>query len=207
MLHCILFSTTAGYEHLAADYTLTQLMNGNAIFRIMTDQLVKAYNTESSVFSFGHWPFSAPNLVLKNISYEEIRVIRMELSVMKYHQVIEVYYKTYKYCMAIQTDDPSELNAKRHAFWQLLLEKRFGEQFAKKLGEAHEKGRPGTPEDNRVDDYNNEVAIQYARRNPDFNDPAEAVNAMWSQGLLEGYKDSVTPENMKKFKPCDSYTK
>ena len=68
--------------------------------------------------------------------------------------------------MAIQITDDSECNAKRHAFWQISLAQKFGLDFAKKLRDAHEKGRPGTGEDNCVDALNNAAALKYAADHP-----------------------------------------
>lgn len=105
-----------------------------------------------------------------------------------------VYYDTYR--MAIEIADDGERSAKCHAFWQILLVQKFGEDFAKKLGEAHEKGRPGTAEDNRVDEINNAAALKYATDHPGVN-PAQAADAMWSDGLIVGYRDAVAPEHTK----------
>ena len=64
-----------------------------------------------------------------------------------------IYYKTY--LMAIEITDDGGRNAKRHAFWQISLAQRFSIDFAHKFGNAHEKERPGTAEDNRVDEIYN----------------------------------------------------
>lgn len=98
--------------------------------------------------------------------------------------------------MAIQIADDGERNAKRHAFWQISTMQKFGENFAKEIGNAHERGRPGTKEDNRVDDLNNSAALQYAKDHPGV-DPATAANQMWSSGLLADYNDKVAPEHTK----------
>lgn len=170
------------------------LMVGDRIINIMVDQLKKAVNQEPSIFSFGRWPFGGENLLFKNLSYEEVKVIGAELPVSKYYDVIMVYYDTYK--MAIRIADDSERNAKRHAFWQISLVRKFGIDFARKLGDAHERGRPGTEEDNRVDEANNRVAITYAQEHPHVN-PVDAADQMWVNGLLEGYKPSIAPEHTK----------
>ena len=81
------------------------------------------------------------------------------LPLSKYYDAIMVYYETYK--MAISIADDGERNAKRHGFWQISMFQKFGETSAKEIGDAHERGRPGTAEDNRVDDLNNAAAIQF----------------------------------------------
>ena len=189
-----------GYLDVENMYTSEQLVledatvtNVSKILKIMADQLVKAVKLEPSVFSPGLWPFG-DNLLFKNLSYEEVKVIGAELHPSQYYDVIMVYYETYR--MAIEIADDSERNAKRHAFWQISLIQKFGEDFAKKLGDAHEKGRPGTAEDNRVDGFNNAAALQYARDNPGV-DPKIAADTMWNSGLLHGYAPSVAPEHTK----------
>ena len=164
------------------------------IWEIRTDQLKKAVNREPSVFSPGIYPFGE-NLLYKNLSYEEVKVIGWRLHPKDYYDVIMVYYDTYK--MAIRIADDGKRNAKRHAFWQISMMQKFGESFAEEIANAHEKGRPGTAEDNRVDDLNNKAARKYARDNPDI-DPATAADQMWSTGCLYGYSDiKVAPEHTK----------
>ena len=181
-----------GYFDLENIYD-TQEGDGDSVFKIMADQLGKAVKGEPSVFSLNIWPFG-DNLLYKNLSYEEVKVIGAELSPSQYYDVIMVYYKTYQ--MAIKIAEDGERNAKRHAFWQISLFQKFGKDFALKLGAAHEKGRPGTAEDNRVDDLNNAAALKYAEEHPNV-DPSEAANTMWSQKLIVGYKKAVAPEHTK----------
>ena len=164
------------------------------IWEIMKDQLSKAVNLEPSVFSPGIYPFGE-NLLYKNFSYEEVKVVGWKLYPKNYYDLIKVYYHTYK--MAIKITDDGERNAKRHAFWQISMMQEFGESFAKEIGDAHERGCPGTAEDNRVDALNNKAALDYARDNPGI-DPATAANNMWSTGRLYGYGDKkVAPQHTK----------
>ena len=160
------------------------------ILRIMSDQLDKAWKGEPSVFSLS--PYK--NLLFKNLSMQEVRVIGAELSITEYYDVLMIYYKTY--LMAIQIADDGERNAKRHAFWQISLAQRFGVDFAIKLGNAHEEGRPGTAEDNRVDEINNKNALEYNAGHPGI-DPKEAADTMWEERLIVGYKKDVAPEHTK----------
>ena len=164
--------------------------DSRSILRIMSDQLDKAWKCEPFVFSLS--PYK--NLLFKNLSMQEVRVIGAELSITEYYDVLMIYYKTY--LMAIQIADDGERNAKRHAFWQISLAQRFGVDFAIKLGNAHEEGRPGTAEDNRVDEINNKNALEYNAGHPGI-DPKEAADTMWEEGLIVGYKKDVAPEHAK----------
>lgn len=167
-------------------------VNPIEIIGIAVDQLNRASKGEHSIFSFGYWPFTGRNLFLKNVSAEERQVVVEELGISDYYNVIMVYYRSYQ--MAIVIADDSERNAKRHAFWQISLVREFGEDIAKKLGDAHERGRPGTEEDNRVDDFNNTAAIAYAHKFPN-KDPLTCANDMWTGGLLAGYEPAIEPEH------------
>ena len=153
------------------------------VFSIMADQLVKAVKGDESVFSLGVWPFG-PNLLYKNLALEEVKTIRRHIPLRRYPAVIGVYYSTYIY--AIHIPDNSERNAKRHAFWIISMTQEFGENFATKIGNAHEIGRPSSREDNEVDEHNNKAALQYAKNNPGVK-PATAADEMWASGLLRGY--------------------
>ena len=63
---------------------------------------------------------------------------------------------------------------------------KFGESFAKQIGDAHEKGCAGTAYDYCVDALNNKAALDSARDNPGI-DPATVANNMWSTGRLYCY--------------------
>ncbi len=65
-----------------------------------------------------------------------------------------------------ETNDGHE-DAFRHAYWNALLVKEFGPDFARKFATAHE-GRPGNPGTREAMDlYNNEVGRQIAIDHPD----------------------------------------
>jgi len=151
---------------------------------ILIDQMQRAGRGEPSVFSLDE----EKNLVWKNLSIQEIKVILGNISVPQYPDVLRIYYQTYR--VAIQIADDSERNAVRHAFWQIALVNKFGAGTADKLGQAHEVGRPGTTEDNRVDELNNKVAQQYAFTHPG-SDPLQAANMLWATKKLHGYSDHV----------------
>lgn len=66
---------------------------------------------------------------------------------------------------AKRNDDHND--AFRHAYWNALMTERFGEDWARDFGTAHE-GVPGNePEREAMDLYNNEVGRRIARDNPD----------------------------------------
>jgi len=147
---------------------------------ILIDQMHKAIGGEPSIFTLGK-----DNLVWKNLSIDEIKVIFHRLSPPQFPDVLKIYYHTYR--LAIQIADDSERNAKRHVYWQIALVNKFGAAFAKELGDAHEKGRPGTDEDNRVDELNNAVALQYVKQHPGV-DPLTAANTLWTEKKLHSYQ-------------------
>ncbi|MFV0385642.1 DUF6973 domain-containing protein [Paracoccus sp. (in: a-proteobacteria)] len=61
-------------------------------------------------------------------------------------------------------------DAFRHAYWNALMTKNFGEEFAAAYGTTHE-GIPGNPADSETMDlYNNEVGRRIATENPDASD-------------------------------------
>jgi hypothetical protein len=58
-------------------------------------------------------------------------------------------------------------DAFRHIYWNVLMSRRIGEDFATSFGTAHE-GVPGNPADREAMDlYNNELGRRIARENPD----------------------------------------
>jgi len=149
---------------------------------IITGQMHKAVSGEPSIFT----P-SDQNIIWKNLSLQEIHVIfnRLGPNPPQIPALLKIYYHTYK--LAIQIADDSERNVKRHVFWQISLVNKFGADFAKALGDAHEIGRPGTDEDNRVDELNNAVALDYAKKHPN-SDPLTATNELWKSGKLHSYR-------------------
>lgn len=61
-------------------------------------------------------------------------------------------------------------DAFRHAYWNALMTKHFGEDFAEAFGSAHE-GVPGNPADKEAMDlHNNQVGRRIAAENPDASD-------------------------------------
>ncbi|MFA5123960.1 LysM peptidoglycan-binding domain-containing protein, partial [Zavarzinia sp.] len=61
-------------------------------------------------------------------------------------------------------------DAFRHAYWNALMTKRFGEDFAARFASAHE-GLHGNPADREAMDlYNNEVGRRIATKNPDASE-------------------------------------
>jgi hypothetical protein len=169
------------------------------IVKIAYDQLLKAYHQEPSIFSLGVWPLGGDNLLWKNLSRQEISTIYANLGISQWTDCLLVYYETYK--LAINIADDSERNAKRHVFWQVEMCRKFGENFAKKIGDAHEVGRPGSDLDNTVDEHNNAVALRYCLANPSVNG-YEAATLLWSNGSLRGY-DSVSQVIKNSPQPAD----
>lgn len=80
--------------------------------------------------------------------------------------------------------DPEMQNSIRHVFWQCLLKKRLGEEFAKAMGEAHERGRPGSDADNKADEKNNEIGLRLADEVSSDKECRKRVHEMWEAKQL-----------------------
>ncbi|MEU1693009.1 glycoside hydrolase family 18 protein [Streptomyces hirsutus] len=80
--------------------------------------------------------------------------------------------------------DPEKQNSIRHVFWQCLLKKRLGEEFARAMGEAHELGRPGSDADNAADEKNNEIGLRLADEVKSDKECKKRVHEMWEAGEL-----------------------
>ena len=162
----------------------------DVIISITADQSIKLFKREQSIFSPGIWPFG-PNLLIKNLSWEEIETIYNHVPSTKYPAVLRHYYTTYKFSNVITNDN--ERNSKRHSFWIISMMKDLGEKNTREIANAHERGRPGSAKDNAIDALNNEAAIKYAKENPNVH-PADGAYDMWIRGLLvdnsyQGCKD------------------
>lgn len=165
---------------------------------ILVNQLVLAYNGQPSVFAVGYYPeseypFSGTNLLWKNLSFNEVEVIVGHLDFSQYQKCLMIYYHTYK--MAIEIANNDERNAKRHVFWQISMAQAFGETFALAIGDAHEKGRPGSATDNAADEYNNEVAINYWKNNPNTS-PSEAADYLWRSNKLHSIQEELLKDEL-----------
>lgn len=157
------------------------VFDAKVILKVMLDQVVKALDRVLSVFFPPIHGYG--KLVYDNVSSEEWEAIWQHISYLQYHTIFKVYYDTYDF--AIHITNSSEQNAKRHAFFVIYLVKEFGEDTAKEIADAHERGRPGSQQDNCVDALNNKAAIKYANDNPGV-DPADGAHKMWTTGLLVG---------------------
>ncbi|MFF2361281.1 glycoside hydrolase family 18 protein [Streptomyces sp. NPDC058122] len=119
-------------------------------------------------------------LVGKNISYEEYQVI------LKYPVNLVSWLGIHRrvYQVVEHMTDAEEQNAVRHVYWQCLLKKRLGEEFAVAMGEAHELGRPGSDADNRADEINNKIGLQLADDVKSEDDCLRRAREMWTAGKL-----------------------
>lgn len=84
------------------------------------------------------------------------------------------------------TQNDGHRDAFRHCYWNALLVKNFGEEWAGQFATAHE-AYPGNPaEREAMDLYNNEVGRGIARDNPDASaeELAQAVRAAVDAGRL-----------------------
>lgn len=80
--------------------------------------------------------------------------------------------------------DAEERNAVRHVYWQCLLKKRLGGEFAVAMGDAHELGRPGSGTDNRADEINNVIGLRLADEVESEEDCLKRAREMWAAGEL-----------------------
>ena len=145
----------------------------------MEDQLQKAQKGDHSIFSRD----PKKNLISKNLSWEEIKTILLCFNPTQYDDVIMVYHDVYKYASKIADND--ERNAKRHIYWMVSLARAFGTRLAEKLGDAHERGRPGTDEDNCMDRKVNAAALKYAFEENNLHKSASDIaDEMWESGLV-----------------------
>lgn len=152
----------------------------DVIISITADQFIKLVKGERSIFSSRIWS-REPNLVSKNLSWEEIKAIYYNVPLTKYPAVLRHYYNTYIFSIVIANDN--ERNSKRHPFWIISMMKDLGEKSTREIANAHERGRPGSAKDNCLDALNNEAAIKYAKENPNVH-PAHGACDMWNRGLL-----------------------
>lgn len=163
----------------------------DSMWEIFLNQLLRAAKGEPSIFSLGFYPmngvpFLGQNLLWHNLSFDEVQVIVSKLRVNQYIPCLKIYYQTYR--MAIIITDDNERNAKRHVFWQIAMAQSFGEAFAIAIGDAHERGRPGSTADNDADAYNNKLALDYWRKNPQVS-AIDAANKLWNDKALKNVEE------------------
>ncbi|MFE7275589.1 glycosyl hydrolase family 18 protein [Streptomyces sp. NPDC057623] len=116
-------------------------------------------------------------LIGKNISKEEVEVIRRPENLDKIYPWIGVHIQVYK--VVEHMTDPEKQNSVRHVFWQCMLTKRLGKDFATEMGDAHEAGRPGTDADNEADEKNNKIGQQLAMEVASENDCLKRTLELW----------------------------
>ncbi|MFI1952941.1 glycoside hydrolase family 18 protein [Streptomyces xinghaiensis] len=119
-------------------------------------------------------------LVGKNISSEEYQVI-LRYPGNLFHW-LGVHRRVFQ--VVEHMTDAEEQNAVRHVYWQCLLKKRLGEDFAVAMGDAHERGRPGSDADNRADEINNVIGLRLADEVESEEDCLKRAREMWAAGEL-----------------------
>lgn len=75
-------------------------------------------------------------------------------------------------------------DAFRHAYWNALMTRRFGEEWARNYANAHEMRPDNTQPRESMDLYNNEVGRQIAVDNPDASD--EEIADLIEQAVRDG---------------------
>ncbi|WP_327576877.1 MULTISPECIES: glycoside hydrolase family 18 protein [unclassified Streptomyces] len=121
-------------------------------------------------------------LIGKNISEEEVDVIRRKENWDKLYPWIGVHLQVYK--VVEHMTDPEKQNSVRHVFWQCMLTKRLGKDFATEMGNAHERGRPGSDADNKADERNNEIGQQLAEDVASESDCLKRTLELWDANKL-----------------------
>jgi hypothetical protein len=119
-------------------------------------------------------------LIGKNISQEEVWVIaRYPHYAFHWLGVHRRVYEVVEHMV-----DKEEQNSVRHVYWQCLLKKRLGEKFAIEMSEAHEKGRPGSADDNAADEINNRIGLKLADDVDNEDECLARTRVMWQEGKL-----------------------
>ncbi len=83
-------------------------------------------------------------------------------------------------------------DAFRHAYWNALLTKRFGEEWARNYTTAHEALPDNPAPREAMDLYNNEVGRQIAAANPDASE--EELAGLVAQAVRDGDMVVVAPD-------------
>ena len=124
-------------------------------------------------------------LIDKNISGAEARVaLRYPANIVRWLGVHKDVYKE-----TGQMTDAEMQNSIRHVYWQCLLKKRLGEDFAKQMAEAHEEALPGSDADNKADEANNIIGLRLADEVQSDKDCLKRVHEMWEAGELATRRD------------------
>ncbi|MEV0533749.1 hypothetical protein [Kitasatospora sp. NPDC050463] len=93
---------------------------------------------------------------------------------------------------AVNAANDSHRDAFRHAYWNALMTKRFGEDWARRYASAHEQ-RPGNPGDREAMDlFNNEVGRRIAAANPHASE--KDLERLVEEAVLRGDTVVIKPE-------------
>ncbi|MBL1100581.1 glycoside hydrolase family 18 protein [Streptomyces coffeae] len=116
----------------------------------------------------------------KNISKSERRIAR------EHRDKIIPWLLTHKdvYSVTVHMENAEMQNSIRHVYWQCLLKKRTGEEFAKMMAAAHEADLPGTDADNKADEENNKIGLRLADEVASEEECLDRVKEMWEAGDL-----------------------
>ncbi|BAZ21728.1 glycosyl hydrolase, BNR repeat protein [Kalymmatonema gypsitolerans NIES-4073] len=145
--------------------------------KLVTDLKEKGFKETISFYYY---------LIGKNLSAEEWKVI-LTTQPWNAASIVLVYAQVFK--IIEHMTKAEEQNAVRHVLWQCLLKKRFGAEFATKLGDAHEKARPGSPADNKADEINNIKGQQLADEVRSDLECFKRAREMWEAGELQTRTD------------------
>jgi len=176
------FVTGVGLAGLALDNKDSLTQNLSEASAILSKVAADVRNEGFSAISKYWW------LVGKNISREEYEVI------LRYPQNLFHWLGIHRRVFQVveHMTDAEEQNAVRHVYWQCLLKKRLGEEFARAMGEAHEIGRPGTPADNAADEINNRKGLELADLVESEDECLARAQEWWRAGELATRPDLET---------------
>jgi hypothetical protein len=162
-------SKTAGFMSLAAE----------------VKRHIKKFMKEVEEKGFHKTIKSYHNLFGKNLTYSEWKILLSRPH--KTFQGLLSYALTFRVVEHMQDSDKQ--NAVRHALWQCVLVKRLGVDLATKLGDAHERERPGHKADNLADEINNIKGQRVADKVHSFVECESRVQEMLKDGKLQLRED------------------
>jgi hypothetical protein len=160
-----------------ARYLTFLTQNEPALKRLVDDLKTKKFSEVVAFYT---------DLIGRNFSSEEFTVV-MQNRPQDLYGVMVVYARVF--LRVEHMTDPEEQNAVRHVLWQCLLKKRFGEDFARKIGDAHEHARPGSDADNKADEINNRIGLQLADQVASEDLCFESAQNLWKAGKLQTRPD------------------
>ena len=115
----------------------------------------------SNLSGFKYWDIKQPEYLAEEFDFPIDIIIKNPTKAERIAEITS--YAILTASSARKKDLAVPQDAYRHVLWSYLLTKEFGEQFAKKVTDAHEIGAHWNTEADHIMDYkNNEVGRRYA---------------------------------------------